>query len=263
MWLVFPASSAMKSMICIAFWRISLWSFLDLPLSLWVSDNFVLDLVHCFPTTLSRWLLTVALQCRLFEAWRSAGEAMSQRTLTRAHSFRERIGDSLSSHPNELVALFSRFADISDQYIVSPFWWVLDSCILAWLKLLQESELIGHWSAWFMPVPWLVNIKDSQISFHTFIHRSRSMVVDLLRVWFSQHMAGLFSRGRGCCNLISCWLNTQLCFLKQIRRSWRMGLLRMSSKQHRYEFRECLLLSIKIQMVDILITSHCLGCRKP
>ncbi|CAL9121737.1 unnamed protein product [Musa acuminata var. zebrina] len=34
---------------------------------------------------------------------------MSQRTLTRAHSFRERIGDSLSSHPNELVALFSRF----------------------------------------------------------------------------------------------------------------------------------------------------------
>ncbi|KAJ8501208.1 hypothetical protein OPV22_011760 [Ensete ventricosum] len=34
---------------------------------------------------------------------------MSQRTLTRAHSVRERIGDSLSSHPNELVALFSRF----------------------------------------------------------------------------------------------------------------------------------------------------------
>ncbi|RRT76552.1 hypothetical protein B296_00009255 [Ensete ventricosum] len=38
---------------------------------------------------------------------------MSQRTLTRAHSVRERIGDSLSSHPNELVALFSRFANIS------------------------------------------------------------------------------------------------------------------------------------------------------
>ncbi|RWW65143.1 hypothetical protein BHE74_00027563 [Ensete ventricosum] len=34
---------------------------------------------------------------------------MPQRTLTRAHSVRERIGDSLSSHPNELVALFSRF----------------------------------------------------------------------------------------------------------------------------------------------------------
>ncbi|RWW62924.1 hypothetical protein BHE74_00029929 [Ensete ventricosum] len=34
---------------------------------------------------------------------------MPQRSLTRAHSVRERIGDSLSSHPNELVALFSRF----------------------------------------------------------------------------------------------------------------------------------------------------------
>ncbi|KAG6499583.1 sucrose synthase 2-like isoform X2 [Zingiber officinale] len=34
---------------------------------------------------------------------------MPQRSLTRALSVRERIGDSLSSHPNELVALFSRF----------------------------------------------------------------------------------------------------------------------------------------------------------
>ncbi|KAG6480296.1 sucrose synthase 2-like [Zingiber officinale] len=34
---------------------------------------------------------------------------MPQRSLTRALSVRERIGDSLSSHPNELLALFSRF----------------------------------------------------------------------------------------------------------------------------------------------------------
>ncbi|XP_074556169.1 sucrose synthase 2-like [Curcuma longa] len=34
---------------------------------------------------------------------------MAERSLTRAHSVRERIGGSLSSQPNELVALFSRF----------------------------------------------------------------------------------------------------------------------------------------------------------
>ncbi|KAJ3698065.1 hypothetical protein LUZ61_001770 [Rhynchospora tenuis] len=33
----------------------------------------------------------------------------SERGLTRLHSIRERIGDSLSAHPNELIALFSRF----------------------------------------------------------------------------------------------------------------------------------------------------------
>ncbi|CAA7400743.1 unnamed protein product [Spirodela intermedia] len=34
---------------------------------------------------------------------------MPQRQLTRLHSFRERLGDTLSAHPNELLALFSRF----------------------------------------------------------------------------------------------------------------------------------------------------------
>ncbi|XP_072989700.1 sucrose synthase 1 [Typha latifolia] len=41
------------------------------------------------------------------------GEAAvtDQRVLSRLHSVRERIGDSLSAHPNELVALFSRFVN--------------------------------------------------------------------------------------------------------------------------------------------------------
>lgn len=36
---------------------------------------------------------------------------MAERKLTRIHSFRERLGDSLSAHPNELLALFSRFVN--------------------------------------------------------------------------------------------------------------------------------------------------------
>jgi sucrose synthase len=38
------------------------------------------------------------------------GETTGERALTRLHSMRERIGDSLSAHTNELVAVFSRFA---------------------------------------------------------------------------------------------------------------------------------------------------------
>ncbi|KAF3323469.1 sucrose synthase 2 [Carex littledalei] len=37
------------------------------------------------------------------------GESTGERMLTRLHSVRERISDSLSAHPNELIALFSRF----------------------------------------------------------------------------------------------------------------------------------------------------------
>jgi hypothetical protein len=37
------------------------------------------------------------------------GEAAGDRVLSRLHSVRERIGDSLSAHPNELVAVFTRF----------------------------------------------------------------------------------------------------------------------------------------------------------
>jgi sucrose synthase len=36
------------------------------------------------------------------------GEGAGDRVLTRLHSVRERIGDSLSAHPNELVAVFTR-----------------------------------------------------------------------------------------------------------------------------------------------------------
>jgi sucrose synthase len=36
------------------------------------------------------------------------GDSTGERVLTRLHSVRERIGDSLSAHPNELIALFSR-----------------------------------------------------------------------------------------------------------------------------------------------------------
>jgi hypothetical protein len=36
------------------------------------------------------------------------GEAAGDRVLSRLHSIRERIGDSLSAHPNELVAVFTR-----------------------------------------------------------------------------------------------------------------------------------------------------------
>ena len=38
------------------------------------------------------------------------GEAAGDRVLSRLHSVRERIGDSLSAHPNELVAVFTRSA---------------------------------------------------------------------------------------------------------------------------------------------------------
>lgn len=38
------------------------------------------------------------------------GETTGERVLSRLHSVRERIGDSLSLHTNELVAVFSRFA---------------------------------------------------------------------------------------------------------------------------------------------------------
>ena len=41
------------------------------------------------------------------------GEAAGDRVLSRLHSVRERIGDSLSAHPNELVAVFTRFEPIS------------------------------------------------------------------------------------------------------------------------------------------------------
>uniref|UniRef100_A0A453B355 Uncharacterized protein n=1 Tax=Aegilops tauschii subsp. strangulata TaxID=200361 RepID=A0A453B355_AEGTS len=36
------------------------------------------------------------------------GETAGERALSRIHSVRERIGDSLSVHTNELVAVFSR-----------------------------------------------------------------------------------------------------------------------------------------------------------
>ncbi|KAK1280155.1 hypothetical protein QJS04_geneDACA004841 [Acorus gramineus] len=36
---------------------------------------------------------------------------MATRALTRMHSIRERVGDSLAAHPNELLALFSRFVN--------------------------------------------------------------------------------------------------------------------------------------------------------
>jgi sucrose synthase len=36
------------------------------------------------------------------------GESAGERALSRLHSVRERIGDSLSAHTNELVAVFSR-----------------------------------------------------------------------------------------------------------------------------------------------------------
>jgi hypothetical protein len=41
------------------------------------------------------------------------GEGAGDRVLSRLHSVRERIGDSLSAHPNELVAVFTRSALIS------------------------------------------------------------------------------------------------------------------------------------------------------
>jgi len=37
------------------------------------------------------------------------GDSTGERVLTRLHSVRERMSDSLSAHPNELIALFSRF----------------------------------------------------------------------------------------------------------------------------------------------------------
>jgi hypothetical protein len=36
------------------------------------------------------------------------GESAGEQALSRLHSVRERIGDSLSAHTNELVAVFSR-----------------------------------------------------------------------------------------------------------------------------------------------------------
>jgi hypothetical protein len=36
------------------------------------------------------------------------GDSAGERALSRLHSVRERIGDSLSAHTNELVAVFSR-----------------------------------------------------------------------------------------------------------------------------------------------------------
>uniref|UniRef100_I1PC36 Sucrose synthase n=1 Tax=Oryza glaberrima TaxID=4538 RepID=I1PC36_ORYGL len=40
------------------------------------------------------------------------GEAAGDRVLSRLHSVRERIGDSLSAHPNELVAVFTRLVNL-------------------------------------------------------------------------------------------------------------------------------------------------------
>ncbi|CAN6300609.1 unnamed protein product [Urochloa humidicola] len=40
------------------------------------------------------------------------GEAAGDRVLSRLHSVRERIGDSLSAHPNELVAVFTRLKNL-------------------------------------------------------------------------------------------------------------------------------------------------------
>jgi len=40
------------------------------------------------------------------------GETAGDRVLSRLHSVRERIGDSLSAHPNELVAVFTRLVNL-------------------------------------------------------------------------------------------------------------------------------------------------------
>lgn len=88
---------------------------------------------------------------------------MSQRTLTRAHSVRERIGDSLSSHPNELVALFSRFANISHVLfsLCEKCWsFLMDVVVVhACLDCLKESNsLVGY------RFPWILNLKFSSSS---------------------------------------------------------------------------------------------------
>lgn len=53
------------------------------------------------------WLCTQAWGAK--RKRRAMGEAAGDRVLSRLHSVRERIGDSLSAHPNELVAVFTRF----------------------------------------------------------------------------------------------------------------------------------------------------------
>ncbi|KAM3196423.1 hypothetical protein ACQJBY_072226 [Aegilops geniculata] len=47
------------------------------------------------------------------------GEAAGDRVLSRLHSVRERIGDSLSAHPNELVAVFTRLVNLGNGMLQS------------------------------------------------------------------------------------------------------------------------------------------------
>ncbi|KAM3206543.1 hypothetical protein ACQJBY_061942 [Aegilops geniculata] len=47
------------------------------------------------------------------------GEAAGDHVLSRLHSVRERIGDSLSAHPNELVAVFTRLVNLGNGMLQS------------------------------------------------------------------------------------------------------------------------------------------------
>ena len=57
------------------------------------------------------------------------GEAAGDRVLSRLHSVRERIGDSLSAHPNELVAVFTR------SELISPLPLQVTICMLIFILL--------------------------------------------------------------------------------------------------------------------------------
>ncbi|KAI5021490.1 hypothetical protein ZWY2020_058220 [Hordeum vulgare] len=49
----------------------------------------------------------------------SVGEAAGNRVLSRLHSIREHIGDSLFAHSNELVAVFTRLVNLGNGMLQS------------------------------------------------------------------------------------------------------------------------------------------------
>ena len=87
--------------------------------------------------------LFLFLLCKFEDSIRgiAMGEAAGDRVLSRLHSVRERIGDSLSAHPNELVAVFTRSAHIF-QVTICKLTFILLLVLFERMQLFKISFII-------------------------------------------------------------------------------------------------------------------------
>jgi hypothetical protein len=72
------------------------------------------------------------------------GEAAGDRVLSRLHSVRERIGDSLSAHPNELVAVFTRYAHIFQVTICKLVTFILLPVLFERMQLFKTMQVSSY-----------------------------------------------------------------------------------------------------------------------